>query len=136
MFGVRARWKARISYSESGLHTEYPAAVTAAAGILNQSDVAFNGRSFVALPVSALGGVERVVGFQSEHPVIEPDFLHEQIQRPLSVITRSRNDVDVVVTTPYRVAVIDAITQVDGGDVLSKIQVSKPSAAGPDLLIL
>ena len=71
----------------------------------------------------------------SEHPVIEPDFLHEQIQRLLSVITRSRNDVDVVVTTPYRVAVIDAITQVDGGDVLSEIQVSKPSAAGPDLLI-
>ena len=90
--------RAGNAYSERGLYTEYPTAVTAAAGILNQCDVAFNGRSFVALPISTLGGVERVVGFQSEHPVIEPDFLHEQIQRPLSVITRSRNDVDVVVT--------------------------------------
>ena len=60
-----------------GLHTEDPTSVTTAAGILNHRDVAFNGSSLIALPVAASRCVERVICFQSEHPIIKPDFLNK-----------------------------------------------------------
>ena len=48
-----------------------------------------------------------IISLQPKHPVVPPDFLHEQVQRALTIVTSARHDVDVVETTPEGVAVID-----------------------------